>query len=273
MTETDIANLALSMIGGKNLTALDTDNTPQAIACRRWFDPARDEALASHPWNFAMQRWRNEITWTSIVGVALADSGTGEIRVTHTGHGFQTGYRVTIRNVEGVPNANGTWYITRINNNIFDLNDSVFSGTHVSGTGEFVRVPLFGWDYQHTLPDDCLRVHRVNGQEANEEDSVPYSVELGKLLTNQDIVTVRYVYKNETTTEWSQHFINAFALLLGSYIAQDLTGPAGKAAELRGRYEQVIAPLARAHDARQGKGRVVDPTYDSPAVRARLGYR
>ncbi len=271
MTETEIANLAISLIGGKSLTNLTTDNTPQAATCRKWFDPARDEALASHPWNFATTRARLTLTWTDLVGVALTDNGSGLIRVAHTGHGYHTGERTTFKDVEGV-DANGTWFITRIDNNTFDLQDSVFSGSHTSGTGSFIRVPLFGWDYQHTLPDDCLRVVNVNGFEANENDSVPYAVELGKLLTNEDIVTLRYVYKNETQTEWSQPFINAFALLLASYIAQDLTGPAGKAAELRGRFEQQIGPKAKGHDARQGKGRVIDPDYDSRVVRARRNF-
>jgi hypothetical protein len=272
MTETEIANLAISMIGGKSLTALSTDNTPQAVTCRKWFDPARDEALASHPWNFATKRWRNEIAWTALSGVALADAGASdEIRVTATAHGLVTGDRVHIKEVSGV-DANGTWYVTRIDANNFDLDDSVFSGAHTSGTGSWVKAPLFGWDYQHTLPADCLRVVNVNGFEANENDSVPYAVELGKLLTNEDIVTLRYVYKNETQTEWSQHFINAFALLLASYIAQDLTGPSGKAAELRGRFEQQIGPKAKGQDARQGKGRVIDPDYDSRVVRARRNF-
>jgi hypothetical protein len=271
MTETEIANLAISLIGGKSLTALLTDNTPQAVTCRKWFDPARDEALASHPWNFATKRWRNEIAWTALSGVALADNGSGLIRVTHNTHSMQTGDRIHMRNVQGVPAANGTWYITRITQHTFDLQDSVFSGSHTSGTGEWILAPLFGWDYQHTLPADCLRVVNVNGFEANENDSVPYAVELGKLLTNEDIVTLRYVYKNETQTEWSQHFINAFALLLASYIAQDLTGPSGTA-ELRGRFEQQIGPKAKGQDARQGKGRVIDPDYDSRVVRARRNF-
>lgn len=271
MTETDIANLALSLIGGKPLTALDTDNTPQAISCRKWFDAARDEAQSGHPWNFASRRARLTLTWVSLVGVALTDNGSGLIRVAHTGHGYQTGNRITIKDTQGV-NANGSWYITRIDDNTFDLQDSSFSGSHTSGTGSFIKVPLFGWDYEHTAPDECLRVVNLNGNEANENDSKPFAFESGKLLTNEETVELRYVHRNETTTEWSQPFINAFSFLLASYIAQDLTGPAGKAAEMRQRYEASIAPQARTHDARQGKGRVVDPTYNSDVVRARRGF-
>jgi len=271
MTETDIANLAISHIGGNTLTALSTDTTPQAIVCRKWFDLARDEALSGHAWNFATLRARLTLTWTALSGVALADNGAGLIRVTHNTHNVQTGNRIHLRNIQGVTAANGTWYITRIDNHNFDLQDSVFSGTHTSGTGEWIKAPLFGWDYQHTLPTGCLKITSVNGLEANEQDSIPYAIESDKMLCDADIVELRYVVSNETTTEWSTPFIVAFSYLLASYIAQDLRG-GEKAMEMRQYYEKAINPKSMSQDARNGKGRVIDPTYDSRTVRARSGF-
>ena len=273
MTETEIASLAISLIGGKSLTNIDTDTTPQAVSCRKWFDATRDEVLASHPWNFAIKRARLTLTWNALSGVALADNGSGEIRVTDTSHGLTTGQRIHMREVEGVPAANGTWYVTRIDADNFDLDDSVFTGTHSSGTGEWILAPLFGWDYQHTLPTNWKRIVAVNGYEANENDSIPYAIEENKLLCDADVVELRYVDQITTTTSWTQTFINAFAHLLASYIAQDLTGPAGKAAEMRQIYERLIAPQARTQDSRQGKGRVIDPDYNAPVVQARRGFR
>lgn len=272
MTKTEICNLALSMLGANTATDIDTDTTPQAEATRRWFAPARDEALASHPWNFATTRARLTLTWTALSGVALAGNGSGLIRVTHNTHSMQTGERIHMQEVEGVPNANGTWYVTRIDNNTFDLQDSVFSGSHTSGTGSFIRVPLFGWDYQHTMPDDCLRVVRFNGLEGNEEDSQPFVVEAGKLLTNADVVELRYIYQHTTVADWPQEFINAFALLLASYLAAEIVESSGRAEMLRKQYEGIVAPQKRRNDARAGKGRVLQPTYDSQLVAARRGF-
>lgn len=272
MTKTEICNLALSMLGANTATDIDTDTTPQAEATRRWFAPARDEALASHPWNFATTRARLTLTWTALSGVALADNGSGLIRVTHNTHSMQTGERIHMQGVEGVPNANGTWYITRIDNHNYDLKDSVFSGTHTSGTGEWLRAPLFGWDYQHTMPDDCLRVVRFNGLEGNEEDSQPFVVEADKLLTNADVVELRYIYQHTTVADWPQEFINAFALLLASYLAAEIVESSGRAEMLRKQYEGIVAPQKRRNDARAGKGRVLLPTYDSQLVAARRGF-
>jgi hypothetical protein len=272
MTETEIANLALSLIAAKEMTAMDSDATQQARVCRKWFDAARDEALASHPWNFATKRARLTLTWAALSGVALADNGAGLLRVTATAHGLTTGNRIHVQDVEGCPAANGTWYITRIDADTFDLDDSVFSGSHTSGTGEWILAPLFGWNYQHTKPADCLRVNKVNGLEGNEEDSERYAVEGSKILCDADEILLSYVFQETATANWPQEFINAFALVLASYIAQELTGPAGKAAELRAQFERMIGPAAQQKDARQGKGRALPPSYDSALVRARRGF-
>lgn len=272
MTETAIANLALSLIAGKEMTAMDTDATQQARVCRKWFSAARDEALASHPWNFATKRARLTLTWNSFTGVALTDAGASdEIRAAYTSHGLTTGNRVHVKEVEGVAAANGTWYTTRIDADTFDLDDSVFSGSHTSGTGKWILAPLFGWAYQHTKPTDCLRVNKVNSLEGNEDDSIRYAIEGTKILCDADEVLLSYVFQETTTANWPQEFVNAFALLLASYIAPELITSGSKGADLRAQFERLIEPKTKRSDARQGKGRVLDPSYDSPLVRSRHG--
>ncbi len=52
---TTICNLALSRIGNKRIVSLE-EESPEARACRLVFEPARDEVLRSHRWNFATRR-------------------------------------------------------------------------------------------------------------------------------------------------------------------------------------------------------------------------
>lgn len=269
MTKTEICNLALSLLSANTATDIDTDTTPQAEAVRRWFAPARDECLASHPWNFATKRARLTLTWTALSGVALADNGSGEIRVTATSHGLTTGQRIHMQDVEGVTAANGTWYVTVINSSTFDLDDSVFDGTHTSGTGEWIVAPLHGWDYKHTLPTDNLRVVRVNGYEGNEEDSAPYAIEESVLLSDDDVIELQYVYQHTTVANWTQDFINAFAALLASYVAAEITESVGRGETLRKQFEAIVAPQKRRNDARSGKGRTLQPTFNSQLAAAR----
>lgn len=253
MTETEIANLAISHIGGRSLSALDTDTTAQAVTARKWFDNARDETLRGHPWNFARKRARLTTNYADLSGVALADNGAGLFRVTAVAHGLTTGLRIYMLEVDGAAAANGQWYVTRIDADNFDLVDSVFSGSHTSGTGKWVEIPLFEWDFKFTVPSDCLSVRRVNGNDSADEDSEDYEIENGILLTGSDTVNLIYTFQNSTTTAWEPDFIAAFSLLLASYMAQDLAGPAGKAMELRQSYEKLLLPKARGNDARESK--------------------
>lgn len=58
LTETNIANLALSKLGpgGGFLTDIAGDNTVQGQAARRLFAAMRDLVLEAHPWRFARAR-------------------------------------------------------------------------------------------------------------------------------------------------------------------------------------------------------------------------
>jgi hypothetical protein len=53
---TEIANLALSHLGARRLTELDTDTTVEAQACRLHYTRVRDALLRRMPWNFATKR-------------------------------------------------------------------------------------------------------------------------------------------------------------------------------------------------------------------------
>lgn len=63
---------------------------------------------------------------------AVANNGSGLVRITRAAHGFTTGDNVTVADVSGVPGANGSFSITVIDANTFDLVGSSFSGAYVN---------------------------------------------------------------------------------------------------------------------------------------------
>lgn len=63
---------------------------------------------------------------------AIANNGSGLVRITRTAHGFATNDGVTVADVSGVPGANGSFAITVIDANSFDLLGSSFSGAYVN---------------------------------------------------------------------------------------------------------------------------------------------
>ena len=63
---------------------------------------------------------------------AVANNGSGLVRITRAAHGFATNDVVTVADVSGVPGANGAFTITVIDANSFDLVGSTFSGAYLN---------------------------------------------------------------------------------------------------------------------------------------------
>ena len=71
---------------------------------------------------------------------AVSNGGPNLIRLTATGHGFSTGFKVDVTGVGGVPAANATgWTITVIDANTIDLVGSVFAGAYTSGGSVYIQ--------------------------------------------------------------------------------------------------------------------------------------
>lgn len=62
-----------------------------------------------------------------------ANNGAGLIRISSTAHGFQTGNTVTVASVAGTTEANGTWIVTVIGADTYDLQASAFVHAYTSG--------------------------------------------------------------------------------------------------------------------------------------------
>lgn len=250
MTKTEIANIAIGLIGGKSLSNADTDTTAQAVSVRKFWELAINEALSSQPWNFASKRKRLVV---SRVAISSVSNSSGAVRINATSHGLVTGDRADI---QGVACASGSFFVTRIDDDNFDLQDSAYSSGY-SSSGTFLKVPVFGWSFQHAVPADCVKARRVLASDAvdsEENDGEPFRIESGLILCNLETVNLMYTFRNVETATYPHEFIAAFSTLLASYLAQDLSGPAGRHNELRQSYEGLMLPNARGRDAREGHG-------------------
>ena len=75
-----------------------------------------------------------------------AASNATPIEVSCTAHGLTTGARVTITGVLGNTNSNGTHIVTRVNANLFSLDDSVGNGPY-SGGGTWNATGLYQYSF------------------------------------------------------------------------------------------------------------------------------
>jgi len=279
-TAHEIANLAIAHLGGRALTSLQNDSTQQAASIRKWWNPeavtpvytALDETLRAHPWNFATARKRQTITYQTLAGSAVTNQG-GLIKITFTSHGYVTGDRIYVKDVQGVTVANGQWYVTRIDANNYTLDGSVFAGTYTSATGSVVGIPQFAYDFQHTPPTDCLRPISINADGGqNEDDGSDFLLEKGMILCDDETINLKYIQRITDITKYPADFVTAFSYLLASYIASDTAGSSGRAIELHQFFTKAAAPPAKARDANEGKGRRITPFDDSQVVLSRGGY-
>lgn len=53
---TEVANLALALLGEDRVSSLSTDNSKPSRLCNEMLPQVRDRCLSEHPWNFAIRR-------------------------------------------------------------------------------------------------------------------------------------------------------------------------------------------------------------------------
>ena len=268
MDEVTICNLALARLGDSRIVTF-ADAKPEAEYCALFYEATRDEVLRAHPWNFATKLVSLPLSWVAFSGFAFTSNGAGGIRVTHMTHGLETGDRIHIKDVQGVP-ANGSWRVTRVSAYDFDLIGSTFSGSHVSSTGAFLKAPLFGWSYFYTLPADFLRLLQLNAYDAN-EPTTRWEVGGGLLLTNEEEANVKYVYKVTDENLFDPLFVDALTLKLAAKLAKPLTGSSQLAEGFLTEYLRITAPLARRIDASEAHPIAKPAWVDSSLVHARFG--
>jgi hypothetical protein len=139
-------------------------------------------------------------------------------------------------------------------------------------------IPEFEFNFQYSLPNDCLKVISLEDIESQ------YVVEGRKLLAQpiyesvstavSGSVNIKYIYDNTDYSSWPNDAINAFSFLLASYMAQDVNGPdagGGRNAELRKIYEQMIVPLSKSRDSKEMRQKLVTKDQYSEVINARYG--
>lgn len=116
--------------------------------------------------------------------------------------------------------------------------------------------PAFGYDYQYTLPTDCLRVLEVNEVSGSGDPLDDWEIEGRKILIDDAEVNIIYVADVEDYAQWDALAQSALICLLASKIAPAIHGGStSKAKDLLEEYSQLIAPIARRIDANESRRR------------------
>jgi len=119
---------------------------------------------------------------------------------------------------------------------------------------QLAGAPVYEFDNWFQIPNDCLRILRVENNEA-----VTYVIEKDKILTNEDAISIEYI-----SDIGEGYFTQTFAELLAARLAADicyaLLQSTSYAQYLEAKFDKDFA-LTRSRDAQEGTARSFNPNY------------
>lgn len=121
-------------------------------------------------------------------------------------------------------------------------------------------VPAFGFGYQFPLPGDLIRILSVG----EEWEDTHYRIEGNKLMANQNVIRLRYIFRNEDESTWDAALVNLAEAMIAAKLAYAVTA----SASLRDSLTQEAAYLLRQAKAIDGQEDPPEelggyPTYES----------
>lgn len=94
--------------------------------------------------------------------------------------------------------------------------------------------PVFEWDYQFQLPNDCLRVIYTDLSDASD-----WKIEGRYLLTDSSSVNIKYVAQITDSTKFSPMFVKYLAARLAEELAFPLTGSRSLESDMYSKAEKI----------------------------------
>jgi len=216
-----IANVALSKIGAQRIVAFN-ENTENARLLNAIYGTIRDEVLRAHPWNFAIKRSAPALCWS------MPDAWT-------TGTAYIVGDMVMYNDYPyecQIAHTSGTWAT------------DLAAGDWAAETTDWIP---YEYAYSHTIPADCLRVIDVTTGTNRIED---FKIEDGKILSDYDVIYIRYIYRTTDASVFDANFISCFATRLASECSLPLTGKADLGKALKEEYFEQLR-LAKGIDGQE----------------------
>lgn len=249
-------NLSLGLIGEYEVTEGDT-TSKQAILCIRYYEDARDETLADHPWNFAtMDVILYEDTDRPIFGYDRKyTKPTDCLRVLSVDN--STGSDVS-RNQAGIP----AWEVK----GDYIHADAGAAPPSWSSARAYYDGQFFT---SANVTYEVLVSHTSDATGANEAARIAVDVAAGNIESkggDYKIVYVEYIFQETDLDNWSPKAKYALSVNLASKVITGLTGDTRGKEGLINEYNGLVMPQARSTDAAEGKPR---PIFHSEWLRSR----
>ena len=279
VTKLQVSNLALSLIGAKNITTFGETTTEEGKRISAVYDYTRDEVLEEHPWKFAQKRVvlvdmtrTAQDDWATATAYAVDDvvydPTLTKYYICLVAHTSTTLFATDLASVYWV------LYTDWVTSTVYDKGDTVYNTgveyaclvNHSSGT---FATDLTALDWVATelvidqddevtnvyyMPTDFLRLTKISDTDA------AYEIVGTRLLSDTASLKMKYTYSNDDPLTYSPKFVVALASRLAAEICFNLTQSANKAKDILTRYEGIDLLRAMASDSAQGSPEEVDQT-------------
>lgn len=100
-------------------------------------------------------------------------------------------------------------------------------------TAPDTETPAWGFNYQHSLPSDCLKFIEILDHRTDE-----YEIEGGKILTDSDTLRIRYIRQVTDPNQYDTLFISLASTLMAFEMCESLTQSNTKKQLLADEFEQ-----------------------------------
>jgi hypothetical protein len=159
--------------------------------------------------------------------------------------------------------CNGLWDVVR--DDLLFSYPWKFALKRVSLGAALADEPEFEYDYQYTLPADCLRVLEV--YEASEET---WTVEGNVLLYSDTEPQIRYIAKIEDVAQYHEKFSKCFALALAAKLAVKLKNDTKLRVSL---LQELDIEIARAYKLDAIEGDPAIRTYEQESCKGNYSWQ
>jgi len=147
----------------------------------------------------------------------------------------------------------------RILNDVYDaILDEVLVGhpwnfaiKRIDLGAELDETPEFGYTHAFQLPGDCLRIVKM------EDDDAIFVRESDQLLTDEEVAKIQYIARITDATLYTPFFVSVLAARLASEIAYPITNSATASESM---YKLYLSKLrtAKSVDAQEGSGQKLE---------------
>lgn len=125
--------------------------------------------------------------------------------------------------------------------------------------------PAFEYDHQYALPNDCLRPLIICDKNGTKFD-VPWVIEGRNLLTDEDVVYIKYIKRETDLSKWTPTLIKVFVLKMAIELCTPLSKSRNILESLAFELREIAIPQAEISNARVGY--VKDEDGEDEAVEA-----